>query len=281
MSTNEYVLGVTRGEYDRLEIQHSLWASRAIRLWERAGLPRESKKPVTALDIGCGPGFTTFELANYLGKNSKVVGVDLAEKYLNALEARAQAERSRGEKSRLASIETIHSPIDTFSHSERDFDAAYARWIFIFLRDPETAIQNIAKHIRPGGLFMLQEYVDYRTMALHPSRPIFKKMVEAVIASWAAAGGDANVAARLPALLEKNGFKVLSLTPQTRVGRPHQKIWQWPDIFFKNYLQILSRDGFLTVSETDELLADWVAASKNPSAFYIGPMVLDIVAQKL
>jgi ubiquinone/menaquinone biosynthesis C-methylase UbiE len=276
----DYVLGVSREEYERLDLQHTLWASRTIHLWERAGLPENSKNGVKVLDCGCGPGFTTFELANYLGKNSRVVGIDMAEKYLRTLDSRAAAEATRGEKSRLAKIETKQGSIDSFSLPEKDFDAAFARWIFIFVRDPEAAIRNVARHLKPGGLFMLQEYVDYRTMALHPSPPVFRKMIEAVIASWAAHGGDANVAARLPGLLEKCGFEILGLKPNTRIGRPHQRIWQWPDSFFKVYLPLLARDNYLTENEANECLKAWQDASKMKNAFYTGPLVLDIIARK-
>ncbi|MBS1962998.1 MAG: methyltransferase domain-containing protein [Bdellovibrionales bacterium] len=278
--SKDYVLGVTREEYERLGLQHSLWASRAIRLWRRAGLPEKSAKSLKAIDCGCGPGFTTFELANYLGPKSRVVGIDRAEPYLLALETRVREETKRGEDSRLAKIETRQAGIDTFTLDEKDFDAAYARWIFIFLKDPEAAIRNVARHLKPGGLFLFQDYVDYRTMALHPSPPLFRKMVEQIIASWAAHGGDANVAARLPLLLEKNGFEIVSLTPQMRVGRPHQKVWLWPDSFFKNYLPILARDGYLSAAEERELQAAWTKASRMKNAFYVGPTVLDIVARK-
>lgn len=288
-SENEYVLGVSRDEYDRLGLQHSLWKTRARRLWKRAGLPKKTTHPLKMLDCGCGPGFTTFELAEYLGPKGRVVGLDMAEKYLRALETRAAAEKADGSSSKLAKIETKQVAIDTFSIPETDFDAAYARWIFIFLKDPEAAIRNIGRHLRPGALFMLQEYVDYRTMALHSPAlhsgggtgpAVFRKMVEAVIRSWAVHGGDANVGGRLPALLAKNGFEIVSLKPQTRVGRPHQKIWQWPDSFYRNYLPILVRDGHLSEAEAAESWKIWEAASRDPNSFYVGPMVLDIVARK-
>jgi SAM-dependent methyltransferase len=236
---------------------------------------------LNVLDCGCGPGFTTFELANYLGKASRVVGIDLAEKYLRTLESRVAAEATRGSKSRIAKIETKNGTLDAFDLGETRFDAAYARWIFIFLKDPEAAIRNIARHLKPGALFMFQEYVDYRTMALHPSPPVFRKMVEAIIDSWAAHGGDANVAGRLPRLLERNGFEILGLKPQTRVGRPHQKIWKWPESFYKIYLPIHVRDGFLTELEAGECLRAWTEASRMENAFYVGPMVLDIIARKI
>jgi len=277
---SDYILGVNREEYERLGLQHSLWKSRAIRLWKRAGLPQNSTQEIKVLDCGCGPGFTTFELASYLGPRGKVVGIDLAEKYLNLLETRYETQSPK-QKAALAKVETKHSAMDSFSLNERNFHAAYARWIFIFLKDPESAIRNIASHLKPGGLFLLQEYVDYSTMDLHPESPIFRKMVAAVIKSWADQGGDAHVAGKLPALLAKNGFEIVGLKPQARVGRPHEKIWQWPDSFFPNFLPVLEKEGYLTGPEVAEFRKVWSQASKNPNAFYVGPLVLDIIARKL
>ncbi len=279
-STGDYILGVSREEYERLGLQHSLWKSRATRLWKRAGIPEHSSREFRMLDCGCGPGFTTFELANYIGPKGTIVGIDLAEKYLQLLETRYAAETKSGNR-KLSRIETVCSPLDTFRLPNPSFDAAYARWIFIFLRDPETAIKNIATHLKPGGLFILQEYVDYTTMALHPETEVFKKFVRMVIRSWADQGSDAHVAGKLPEILARNGFEILGLKPQTRVGMPHQRIWQWPDSFFKNYLPVLEKEKYLTPSEVGEFEAVWSEASKNPSAFYVGPMVLDIIARKI
>lgn len=62
---------------------------------------------------------------------------------------------------------------------------------------------------------------------------------------------------------------------------PHQKIWQWPDSFFKNYLPILEKGGYLTAPEVSNFQKTWTATSKTPHAFYVGPMVLDIIARKI
>ncbi len=275
----DYVLGVTREEYERLGLQHSLWKSRAIKLWKRAGLKENTSREMKVIDCGCGPGFTTYELAKYLGEKSKVVGIDLAEKYIKILESRYEGE-SEKKKKKIARIETLNASLETFSLEDKDFDAAYARWIFIFLKNPEAAIKNISNHLKPGGLFLLQEYVDYSTMALHPESPVFKKMVAGIIKSWADQGGDANVAGKLPALLAKNGFEIIRLKPQARVGMPHEKIWQWPDSFYKNYIPVLEKGGYLSNAEASEFWKVWTQAEKSPHAFYVGPTVLDIIARK-
>lgn len=279
MKTNDYILGVTREEYDRLAFQHALWRSRAIRLWRRAGLPEKSSHPLKVLDLGCGPGFTTFELAKYLGPRGKVVGIDLAEKYLAAVNARAQS--TNAEKA-LAKIETVHGAIDSFSLPEKNFDAAFARWIFMFVSDVETAIKNTTKHLKKGGLFMLQEYVDWGAMSLYPDNPpIFRKMVDAVMRSFAAHGGNSDIAGKLPSILARNGFEIVGLKPHARVGRPHQKVWKWPDRFFQNYLPVLESEGYLAPDEIAAFRKVWENGAQDPNAFFQGPTVLDIIARKV
>lgn len=275
----EYVLGVSREEYERLSLQHDLWKSRAIRLWRRAGVPERGARPVKAIDLGCGPGFTTLELARYLGPKGAITGVDLAEQYLAALAARWKALVVSGKP--IARVETRRAGIGEFNLGDKDHDLAYARWIFIFLSDPEAAIRNVARHLRPGGLFLLQEYVDYGAMALYPENPpVFRKFVDAIIRSWADRGGDANVAARLPMLLERNGFEVISMKAQARVGRPTQKLWRWPDSFYRNYLPVLESEKYLTPAEGAEVRRLWSEASRRKDAFFQGPTVLDLIARK-
>src|SRR2546427_1403905 len=59
----EYVLGTNRDELVRLGLQHQLWARYAADAWERAGFGPGKK----LLDIGCGPGYASLDLAARVG----------------------------------------------------------------------------------------------------------------------------------------------------------------------------------------------------------------------
>ena len=78
----EYVLGTDRAELERLGLQHQLWLAQATAAWERAGFRRGHQ----ILDVGCGPGFATLDLAQRVGRRGKVVAVDISHRFLTHLE---------------------------------------------------------------------------------------------------------------------------------------------------------------------------------------------------
>lgn len=59
----EYVLGTDDAELARLGFQHQVWARVTVAAWEHAGFHRGA----TLLDVGCGPGYATFDLASLVG----------------------------------------------------------------------------------------------------------------------------------------------------------------------------------------------------------------------
>jgi len=78
---NAYILGTDKEELFRLGLQHQIWASEAQTGWAKAGFTAGQ----TLLDLGCGPGFATRELAFIAGKSGKVIGVDLSKNYIEFL----------------------------------------------------------------------------------------------------------------------------------------------------------------------------------------------------
>src|SRR5258707_14236582 len=83
-----YFVGVSERELDRLQEQHRAWLADTRRLWTEAGLTSRMK----VLDLGSGPGFTTIDLAKDMSPSGAVVGLDKASTYLRHLEMRASDE---------------------------------------------------------------------------------------------------------------------------------------------------------------------------------------------
>lgn len=108
---------------------------------ERAGIAAGER----VLDVGCGCGGTTLELARAVGADGRVVAVDISEPML----ARA---RARAEASDLAArIEWQGVDAQTARFPEASFDCVYSRFGVMFFADPPAAFTNLRRALRPGG----------------------------------------------------------------------------------------------------------------------------------
>ena len=71
MSKPDYILGDKDRELARLQLQHDIWRNQTRELMRRAGFSRGQ----TVLDVGCGPGFTTFDLLKEVGPTGRIVAI--------------------------------------------------------------------------------------------------------------------------------------------------------------------------------------------------------------
>ena len=95
------------------------------------------------LDIGCGLGDSTLQLAGLVGPEGHVHGVDVAERMIEG--ARADAERvGTGNVSfEVVDVQATASP-DTY-------DYAFGRFGTMFFANPVAALRNVRHALRPGG----------------------------------------------------------------------------------------------------------------------------------
>lgn len=266
----DYVLGTDQKELGRLRRQHELWKEELLRIWGRAGFRADHR----ILDLGCGPGFTSRDLARWLGPRGEVTAVDASENFLNYLAAQPSEIEQAPIKVHQAFLEKMDLPA-------KDFDGAFCRWLMIFVPDCEAALRTVHRHLKKGARFGLQEYIAYDTMALCPDRPSMKPVVDAIFKSWLDQGGDPNRGRILPALLEKTGFRVLEIEPVTKAIRPQDPLWEWPDGFYRNFLPRLVAGGYLTAAQTEAFQRDWDEARRTPGHFLLGPSFVSILAEKV
>ncbi|WP_248964230.1 class I SAM-dependent methyltransferase [Sphaerisporangium perillae] len=97
------------------------------------------------LDVGCGCGGTTAELAAAVGAGGEAVGVDLAESMVTAARERFPRERHPRLRFVTADIETIDAVPGA------PFDAAFSRMTLMLLADPVAGCTTIRRSLRPGG----------------------------------------------------------------------------------------------------------------------------------
>ncbi len=104
------------------------------------------------LDIGCGTGQTTHQLAGATGEAGLVLGVDISRTLLDVAEAR---NLSSGASFREADAQT-------YDFEAHKFDAAFSRFGVMFFADPVAAFRNIHGALKTGGRL---SFICWRTPA--------------------------------------------------------------------------------------------------------------------
>lgn len=266
----EYVLGTHDEELWRLGLQHQVWRAQATALWETAGFGPGQ----TLLDIGCGPGFCTRDLAWVAGISGRVIAVDESPRYIDFVNNTPTGVGAAPIEAHLGDVQALDLP-------DECLDGAYARWVFCFVRHPDKVIEGVHRALKPGGRLVIQDYVHYLAMGLSPAGPALDRVAAAVRQSWALSGGDCNIGRRLPHLLTERGFRIDHLEPKVRVGTPGTLLWEWPTTFFRIFVPTLVKMGLLTQEEHRAFTEEWEQRSLDPQSRFYTPIVVDIVATKL
>lgn len=271
----EYVLGTSADESVRLGLQHRLWSASAHQLWEKAGV----RPGQTVLDIGCGPGHATLDLAQIVGPTGRVIGVDESAAFLKQLNDQAQARKFQNIDRVLGDVQELDAALPGHEDS---IDVVYARWVFCFLSKPEDVVRGLSRMVKPGGRVAVQDYFNYeRALTLAPRREAFSKVIQAVGASWRARGGDTDIMGKLPGMLVAHGFRVDHLDVVQRIARPGSTMWYWPNSFWQSFVPRLVEMGFITGEDEKAFEQEWAAASQDPATFIQLPPVYELVATRV
>jgi SAM-dependent methyltransferase len=269
ISTDDYVLGTHDEELARLGLQHRVWRSRALDAWRRAGFTTGQ----TLLDVGCGPGYATRDLAEIAGASGRVVAVDKSARFLDALRSAAVRHGLTNIDPRPIDLELDPLPV-TNAHG------VWVRWVFAFVSRPRDLVARVAAALRPGGALVIHEYFDYRTWSFLQHSPLHEEFVQTVMRSWRANGGEPDIGRALPAMLEESGFRIESLQPFVDVITPRDFMFQWAKAFIESGTRRLVDIGELTGERAAAIRDDFDGRAAAPDARMVIPAVLEIVARK-
>lgn len=263
MAELEYILGTEDAELERLGVQHEVWVDSTESLWEQAGFQRGMR----VLDLGSGPGFTTFDLWNVTGD---VVAIDESERYLAHLEQEREKRSLEGVETRCVSVEEMQL-------EPEGFDGAYARWLFCWLEDPGALVKKVAAALKPGGRFVCQEYVNWRTTRMVPPCSAHAAAVDAIMQSW-----DTNIDAGedMAIWAEQAGLRLVHAEPAARMGGPGSPVWSWVTGFFSIYLPKLVEKGLFTQAQLDAWHAAVAEHESKGVTRLLGPLMIELVFEK-
>ena len=265
----DYVLGTHDEEIARLALQHRVWRPWASDAWRRANFTVSQ----TLIDVGCGPGNASFDLAEIVGPRGRVVAIDRSRRFLDALEA---TRRQRN----LDQVEALELDLDHAPLPSLGADGAWVRWVFAFVRNPRDLLARVRDALRPGGVLVAHEYLDYSTWRTAPHLPEHEEFVQIVMKSWRETGGEPDVGLDLPRWLAELEFETLSLKPIVEILSPSTYGWQWPKAFLASGLARLVELGHVTPTRAGEMERAFAASEAAPHTLMITPAVIEIIARR-
>ena len=146
-----------------------------------------------AVDVGCGTGLLTYEMALDVGSDGQIVGIDNSPDML----AHA-AQRCAG----LDQVELKDGDVGTLPLGDQSCDAAACVQVLLFIEDVPGAITEIGRVLRPGGRIAVSE-TDWRSVVLNSSD---QATTRRIFEAWDDAAASPNLPIRLGPILRESGF---------------------------------------------------------------------------
>lgn len=204
------------------------------------------------LDVGCGPGTITVDLAARVAPG-RVLGLDLSPDPLD--EARDAAARAGvAVDFAVGDVYALDLPDDTF-------DVVHAHQVLQHLTDPVAALRELARVCRPGGVVAVRD-VDYATFTWFPANPGLDRWLEVYYGVARANGAEPDAGRRLVAWAHAAGLRDLTATTSSWCyASPAERRW-WGDSWAgrataSSFAEQAVAYGLAAPEELDELAAAW------------------------
>jgi SAM-dependent methyltransferase len=211
----------------------------------------ELKPHMRILDVGCGPGTITADLAERVPRGH-VTGVDTAPGIVE------QARELAGDRDNLdfttGDVYALDYPDDTFC-------VVHAHQLLQHLTDPVSALREMRRVCKPGGLIAARDG-DYGAMIWYPDMPVLDDWLDLYHRVARGNGGEPDAGRRLHAWAREAGLTDITASSSTwTFATPDERAWWgglWADrTVNSSYAANAVDGGHATRAELDQIAAGW------------------------
>lgn len=204
------------------------------------------------LDVGCGPGTITVDLARLVAPG-RVLGIDREEGVLDEA-------RSLGAGVENLSFAT--GDVYALAFADASFDAIHAHQVLQHLTDPVAALAELRRVCRPGGVVAVRD-ADYAAFTWYPADPVLDRWLELYHAVARANDAEPDAARHLLAWAHAAGFEDVTATASAWCwATPDDRSW-WGSSWHERatgsaFAEQALAYGLATRAELDEIAAAFV-----------------------
>ena len=219
------------------------------------------------LDVGCGPGTLTVDLAERVAPG-RVVGVDVAPEAVEVARAHAVEQGAGAPLVRFAA-----GDFRDMGLAPGAFDVVHAHQVLQHLRAPVEALTAMAALARPGRGIVAARDADYEAMTWAPADDRLDRWAALYQAVTSSNGADANAGRRLKGWARSAGLRDVTYTTSTwTFSAPEDRAWwseTWAERVVASSFATQAQDyGLATAADLADLAAGWRAWAADEDAVF-------------
>ncbi|WP_328906831.1 class I SAM-dependent methyltransferase [Streptomyces sp. NBC_00234] len=222
---------------------------------------------MAVLDIGCGPGTITADLAALVAPG-RVTAVDITDDILGRA-AEVAAERG------LDNVEFATADVHALDFPDDSFDVVHAHQVLQHVGDPVQALREMRRVCRPGGIVAARDS-DYAAMTWFPEAPGLEEWQELYGRVARANGGEPDAGRRLLSWARRAGFT--DITPTAGAwcfATPESRAW-WSGLWAERttasvYAKLAVEGGHARAEQLTAIAASWRAWGEQDDAWFMVP----------
>jgi ubiquinone/menaquinone biosynthesis C-methylase UbiE len=232
------------------------------------------------LDVGCGPGSITLDLARHV-PSGHITGIDIA----SAQSTLSEAQRLAAEAGQTNATFQVGDVGNLAEFRDDTFDVVHAHQVIQHVPDPVAALREMRRVCKPGGLVATRDTCDF-IWSPGPSSDALSRFWELFYAVSKWTGGTPSAGRQLKALARKAGFlvdgdgegdggkgEVVMQNASTWCYGTKEEIATWAGLwadrvqesgFRKNAVE----SGLATAEELEELRKGWLGFKEEQDAWF-------------
>lgn len=219
---------------------------------------------MSVLDVGCGPGTITADLARLVAPG-RVVGLEPVPEVV----ARAGAELSRHG---LDNAEAVLGDVYALDFPDHTFDVVHAHQVLQHLADPVAALREMRRVCRPGGVVAARD-ADYSVMTWYPRVPELDEWLALYRETAHRNGGEPDAGPRLKSWALAAGFAEVACSASTYCfASDEDRAWwgdSWADRVSGSALATQAIGyGLATQPDLDRIAAGWRSWVAAPDGWF-------------
>ena len=222
---------------------------------------------LSVLDIGCGPGTITADLAALVAPG-RVTAVEQTEQALSLAHTEIQSRGLRNVSFTTSDVHALDLPDDAF-------DVVHAHQVLQHVADPVQALREMKRVCAPGGIVAARD-ADYAGFIWYPRLAPLDRWLELYTRAARANGGEPDAGRHLLSWARQAGF--VDITPTGSMwcyATDEARRWwggMWADrILHSDLARQLVESGLADSAELNEISSTWRAWSADPDGWFAIP----------